>query len=553
VVALVLAIALGSSAAAQGDWPPEGVLVSTSSASLGQDPVQLFRDASGDIVVVWRLHNAAGSTSAAQRITSTGERAPGWPDGGVGLRASSQFDAASDGAGGAFDAYVSGDYNVYLERALGDASHLPPANPGWVVADTSQTEWYPAVAGDGAGGVFVAWVRGTSGVYLKRLQSGGTPVPGWPTAGAALYPLSSQVALASPELLPDGAGGVYLMWLADGVRVQRFGGAGTIAPGWPPQGIGLGFRPPELYSGPMLRLIPSGSDHAIAAWVDRYPGSSWTRLFLNRFDGSGTTDPAWPASGLGVISTSHPVGSKAIVPDGESGVTVVWEQQSRPLMLHFLSDGTLPPDYPGTGLSPLDPEAQYVPGTLFAATGSDGGVIVSWSDARPSRPGIRMRWFRANGSPEPSEPATGRVVTPAGVPATNRGLIEDGSGGAYVAWQDDTNGASASYLLRLSHAPGTAIVGVGPAREARAGLDLRPPAPNPAAREITLRFMLAEEGPARIELFDLAGRTRRSLEVRGAGEQVARLGDLDLLQPGLYFVRLTQGRLARGARVAIVR
>jgi hypothetical protein len=551
-VLFALAIALGSSATARGDWPPEGVLVSTTSASLGLDPVQLIRDASGDVVVVWRLHNTLGSTSAAQRITETGAIAPGWPDYGVTLRASSQFDAASDDAGGAFDAYVSGDFNVYLERALGDASHLPPANPGWVVADTSQSEWYPAVAADGAGGVFVAWVRGTSKVYLKHLQSGGTPVPGWPTAGAALYPPTLQVALASPELLPDGAGGVYLMWLADGVRVQRFGGTGAIAPGWPPQGIELGSRPPELYSNPMLRLIPSGADHAIAAWVDRYPGSGWTRLFLNRFDSSGTIDPTWPASGINVISTSHPVGSIALVPDGESGVTVVWEQQSRPLMMHVLSDGTLPADYPGTGLSPLDPDAQYVPGTLFAATGNEGGVIVSWSDARPSRPGIRMRWFRADGSPEPTEPAAGRVITPPGVPATNRGLVEDGSGGACVAWQDDTNGTFSSYLLRLSHAPGTAVVGVGPTRE-NARLELAPPAPNPATAEITLRFTLRGDQPARIELLDLAGRTQRSLAVRGAGAQVARMGDLGRLPPGLYFVRLAQGALVRGARVAIVR
>jgi hypothetical protein len=220
-------------------------------------------------------------------------------------------------------------------------------------------------------------------------------------------------------------------------------------------------------------------------------------------------------------------------------------------MLHFGSNGMLPQDY--VGGVPLDPEAQYVPGSIQAATGPDGGVIVCWSDTRPSRPGIRMRWFRADGSPEPAEPAAGRVVTPAGTPATARGLIEDGSGGAYVAWQDDTEGASSAYRLRLSHAAATAIVGVGPAREARAGIELRPPVPNPAAAEITLRFTLAGDEPARIELLDLAGRARRSLEVRGVGEQVARLGDLGRLPPGLYFVRLTQAALALSARVAIVR
>jgi hypothetical protein len=548
---LAAAIALCATAGARADFPPGGTLVSTSTTTLGHDHVRLFLEPTDDVLVVWRLHGLEGSTTAAQRITPEGAIALGWPDGALGLSAQSYFFSASDDAGGAYDAYVSPDYDVRLERALAGGSRMPASGSGWAVADTSQSEWYPAVSGDGAGGAYVAWVRSLWRIYLKRVQSDGSLAPGWPATGVAVFagdlqPIRS-VALASPALLPDGAGGVYLLWLSDFPRLQRFTSSGARAPGWPPEGLTIGPGTPELFNNPLVRLIPSGAGHVIAAWTR--DGSQ--QVFLQRIEESGAIDPAWHG-GLAAVTPASSAANVLLVPDGQDGVTVAWEEDAVPRILHLLSNGTIPPGYPAGGLAPLDPAAQYVPGSLQVTTGDDGGVIVGWDDTRHSRPGIRLRWFLADGTSDPAESDTGRVATPHGTPASLRGLLADRDEGVLVAWEDGTDAASSAYRFRLSRFQGTVIVGVkSPA--APASLGLRTPWPNPARGQVSVRFTLRDPSPARIELLDLGGRSLRSMEVRGAGEQVTRIGGLGALPAGLYFIRIAQGMRTESARFAIVR
>jgi hypothetical protein len=107
--------------------------------------------------------------------------------------------------------------------------------------------------------------------------------------------------------------------------------------------------------------------------------------------------------------------------------------------------------------------------------------------------------------------------------------------------------------MTVSHLWSAAVLGVSPTPAPRATLTLRSLAPNPAARELSVRFALADAGPARLELFDVAGRSVRVLEVGGPGERTARFEHLDALPAGLYVVRLSQRGQARAARVAIVR
>ena len=56
---------------------------------------------------------------------------------------------------------------------------------------------------------------------------------------------------------------------------------------------------------------------------------------------------------------------------------------------------------------------------------------------------------------------------------------------------------------------------------------------------------------------NLPTRTRsrrvRAQELAGAGEHTVPLESLDLLAPGIYHLRLTQGGVSRSARVAILR
>ncbi len=86
-------------------------------------------------------------------------------------------------------------------------------------------------------------------------------------------------------------------------------------------------------------------------------------------------------------------------------------------------------------------------------------------------------------------------------------------------------------------------------------LALGPIAPNPALVEATVTFALPSAAPAVLELHDLAGRllAREEVGSRGSGVHTLRLRDLGALRPGVYVVRLAQGRDALVRRIAVIR
>jgi len=79
--------------------------------------------------------------------------------------------------------------------------------------------------------------------------------------------------------------------------------------------------------------------------------------------------------------------------------------------------------------------------------------------------------------------------------------------------------------------------------------------PNPSRGDVTLGFTLDAEGPATLELVDIAGRSvlRRDPGGLGAGRHELRLGtDSARLSPGMYFARLTQRERSVTSRVVVL-
>ena len=522
---------------AGADWE-DGVFVSTSQAVLGNDMVRIFRPTPDGLQVVWRRVNGTTRARVAQSMSAQGGIAPGWPPQGVALGGifSDPFPAAADGAGGVFDAYpLSG--NVYFDHAAGDGSlafDLPAAT-------TAATESRAGIASDGAGGAYVGWVAAGTSVYLMRFLSDGTPAPGWPVGGLVMpEPVSSGVS-DPPAIDGDGAGGAYVVWKADKVRALRVNADGTIAAGWPAGGLVLGLGLGGMSTIRPIEIFPSG-DGRIVVWFEVTYGYD---MVVQRFQSNGALDPAWYPDGFYITYFDNGAGPYCTVSDGMGGVTVVWEQSDLPRAFRVLSNGQPAPGFAGDGNSLLDAGAQYVPSqSLVAAKGPDGGLVFAWNDTRPSRPGVRVRWFDASGAPDPDEPDTGRVAGPTN--ASVRGAIDDGEGGVYVAWNE--NG-----YLKMNHLTSSAAVGVGPGLPAPGGPMLRAVAPNPASRELHVRVSLPDAAPSRLELLDLAGRRLRARELSGAGEQTVRFQDLEHVPPGVYLLRLSQGRESRFARFAITR
>ncbi len=89
-----------------------------------------------------------------------------------------------------------------------------------------------------------------------------------------------------------------------------------------------------------------------------------------------------------------------------------------------------------------------------------------------------------------------------------------GAGGATFAWQDRRNGGLGPDLylqnVRSDGSLDTTFVGGAPV-PAGAELSLAAPAPNPAWREVRVRWTLPREGRAVVRVLDLQGREVRRL------------------------------------------
>jgi len=85
-------------------------------------------------------------------------------------------------------------------------------------------------------------------------------------------------------------------------------------------------------------------------------------------------------------------------------------------------------------------------------------------------------------------------------------------------------------------------------------LEIRRLSPNPSRGVLAVTFTLPDDGAARLELVDIAGRRVAAREVGslGSGEHSSMLAGPDLA-PGLYFVRLASSRGIRTARAVVVR
>jgi len=232
----------------------------------------------------------------SQRVTAAGTIAPGWPADGVPLcnahRDQDGVAIASDGGRGCICG-LARPTRLLREPAL--SRHLPPAghgewqhptrlecgwNPG---VHAIGQQWFAKVAADGSGGVYVVWEDARrdlsldptqSDIYAQHISAQGTVVDGWPVDGLAVCMAPGTRGKIS--LLPDGVGGVLVLWL-DGrdlastgadIYAQRLQGDGSLSPGWNADGMPVSRAPGNQQTAPNSTVAPDGAGGFLVAWDD---------------------------------------------------------------------------------------------------------------------------------------------------------------------------------------------------------------------------------------------------------------------------------------------
>lgn len=201
------------------------------------------------------------------------------------------------------------------------------ADPRRYVGAALNDQLYPRAVSDGAGGFCAAWIDNRTvpagQIYGQRLKSDGTPAPGWNTLGNPICAASGGVS--APDIAPDGAGGFFAAWIDSrfgssvSVFVQRMNSGGTPMPGWAVDGVSVCTT-----SGVRLDPHPvgDGSGGVIVGWTDVRTGSS--DIHANRLTAGGTLAPGWSATGVPVSIAASTQNGSTVLADGTGGALLTW-------------------------------------------------------------------------------------------------------------------------------------------------------------------------------------------------------------------------------------
>jgi hypothetical protein len=494
---------------------------------------QSFSDDHGG---VWAVFQQAqpGSALLAQHVLGNGSYAAGFDASARTIAESgtlvNAMSAVPDGFGGAVIVWFgTNPVDSTSPFVALRAQHLDPEgrnqypDTGLVVSSIASAAM---AVGDGQGGAYVAWeeLKSPSNPDIVAQHFGYFGASLWvpsgsPTGRNVCAVLGLQRLRAIHE---DGAGGAFVVW-ADPrtpttlpLYCARLLPAGVAGAPWPANGV----RITPATSG--IRIVGSAHAPGGGLWLAWRDISGASDLIAQQVGLDGSF--AWGVTGAFVAMTAPQRAD--FVPASSGSVFVTWGNVDLRCSRLSAAGTRVWPETDGRILAALP----TTPLNTRAATDGAGGQRLAWSVDNGGQDDVYTLDVDGSGAPLPGQPALG-------VPFATTGAAEDP-----VAWLQPE--AAAPVLVWLSggvlHAllpPGS--LDVRPPLSPGA-LALAPPAPNPSrAGALTLRFS-APAGPARLDLYDAAGRRVLVRTLYGSdGAQVVQLDEAARLAPGVYTLRLS--------------
>lgn len=464
LLAAALLVALPAPAWAQLWSPTTGVSVCGDSCqTIGH---LVTADGAGGLYVAWTEHRdglTTGDNAYLQRITGSGQVAPGWPMDGLSLcslsRSQSPQAIALDGEGGVFVAWYDDrsvgptfgtGFDVYVQRVQAGGT----ISPGWPLngmpASMAIHGQFPeAIAPDGFGGAYVVWQDERAyptqnfDVYAQHLTATGTVAAGWPADGLPVCTAPESQGLSNA--LPDGAGGVVIVW-ADCQRCsdpvpsvdiygERLLPDGTIAPGWTANGLLL----ITSRSAPRAATDNAGGFYVVSSTFTQFGQA--LEHWVHRFTFSGTPATGWPANGVKVCGAPGERHPPAVAPDGLGGLLLGWKDLRGPgpaviFASRVLPDGALAPGWTPEGV----PISQILGGQSdnpeLVADGAGGAYLCwEWEDYSNFNTVAVVQHVTAQGAVAPGWPMNGAPVATSLSQHFPR-PVTDGAGGVIVVWEE---------------------------------------------------------------------------------------------------------------------
>ncbi len=363
----------------------------------------------------------------------------------------------------------------------------------------------PVSVTDNNSGMYIAWIENRNAatanhIFLTHLMANGVKDPKLPEEGKTIC--NANGAQNNLNMAEDGNGGVVLTStdprnnaISSGdIYAQRVAITGDIL--WPENGVQLTLNTSNE-TGPVLarvsatkmaiawrffaksldlalnyinlsdgskalatdvlvvnlsnnqtnqQLVADGKEGCILVWTDGRNGNSSSGIYSQRFNNSG--DPLWAASGLALrAAAGSNTTAPQIVTDGNEGAVITWsDSRNGPTNADIYIqrvNGNGDALWTAEGVQATNATGQQLLPTLVK---SSNQFVVSWNDGQNSPTNIDLyaQAFSASGTALWNGGNPLAVVTEAGnqpILTNAPVMVADGSGGAFMVWDDRRNGA----------------------------------------------------------------------------------------------------------------
>ena len=388
---------------------------------------------------------------------------------------------------------------------------------GLLVAPSGSAQTEPEIARLQDGSSLIVWLEARSGgsdVYALRFLPDGSVAPGWPADG---LPLEDRVETSnSPRIVgaDEFNPPAFVIWEESGARfgggqsivARRLAIDGTPDPAWTVLGVPLTSSPTVLRLQDARLAGTFYPPSLVAIWTDTRNAtlSNPSDLFAQWLDGSGSPRSGWPVSGLAICTASGSQGA-ARVSVADAYAAFAWEDHRGPDANVYA-------------------ELRLVNGTLPAGLWAPDGL--------------------------PATSALGDQTAP--VVGVGNG------GGCFVAWEDARDVATNGLDIYAQ-----AFTDLGEKLDAPLGpppptLALGLPRPNPSRGTTIFSLGVPTAAQGRVEVLDVAGRRVRTLVVRefGAGTRELVFDGKDdagrEVPPGVYRVLARVGGQTSSRTIVLV-
>ncbi|MFN3533608.1 MAG: hypothetical protein ACK41Q_14065 [Candidatus Brocadia sp.] len=423
-----------------------------------QSSLQIISDGAGGAIITWEDARDSHFDIYAQRIDAHGNVL--WAKDGIPVCVAAENQnrpkVISDGAGGAIITWQDmrngiGNYDIYAQRIDANGSPQWTTN-GIPICSEVNIQTSPCIATDGTGGAIIIWQdfrTNYADLYAQRINQNGETL--WAKNGVLVCGFLG--AQSAPIAVDDGTGGVIVAWqdfrksYAD-IYAQRIDGSGNVL--WEKSGVAV-CTAQGHESFPVI--VSNGAEGAIVAWVDTRNGNN--DIFAQQVDGNGVVH--WLDSGIPVCTASGNQNYPAIISDKAGGAILAWwDMRSGEFNIYAQRI-----DLAGNALWGKDGLAVCIESGIqnyVCITGDGaGGALMAWDDNRDATFDLYAQRIDSKGVAKWSN--NGVAVCTAPDTQCFPVLVNDGSGGAIIAWQDGRHKAKSYWDVYAQKINGQGLLG----------------------------------------------------------------------------------------------